>query len=250
MWKFRLLLSLLLVAAVQAHALTVVPVDVATQVDRAELIFVGKVVEVRSVPVTDGSFAYTYVTFDVEETLKGAAAAPLLTLRFDGGEAGGFVYEIAGAPKFKAGGRHLLFVEGNDRYMMPLTGGPQGKLDLVAHPVTQEPIVVDGAGHAIGGLEEKNWSRSGLQLDRGGAIRRPQSAARVVSAEGVKVEIEEEVVKESAPAASEVLGELRALIQSRTFAPEFKRAAAVQSASPANVPDTSPDERFRRAAEK
>ena len=249
MWKSRLLLSLLLVAAVQVHGSTFLPVDVGTQVDRAELIFIGKVVGVQNVPVTDGSFAYTYVTFDVEETLKGAASAPLLTLRFYGGRAGDFVYEIAGAPTFTEGGRHLLFVEGNERNMIPLTGGPQGKLDLVAHPVTQESIIVDGAGRAIDGLRDKNWSRSGLQLDGAGAIRRAPAAAKVVSEEGVKIRLADEAV-ESAPAASNALGELRSLIQSRTFAPEFKRAAVVQSASPANVPDTNPDRQFRRAAQK
>jgi hypothetical protein len=251
MWKSRLLLSLLLVAAVHAEALTVVPVDVPTQVDRAELIFVGTVVEVKSVPVKDGSTAYTYVTFAVEETLKGAASGPTLTLRFYGGQAGGYVYEIAGAPKFKEGGKHLLFVEANERYMIPLTGGPQGKLDLVAHPVTQEPIVVDGSGRAIDGLREKNWSRSGLQFDRLGQIRRQQAAARVVSEEGVKIELEgREVASQAADNATPapaVIAELRSLIHSRAFAPEFRRAPVVQSASPSNVPETNPHKQFRRA---
>ncbi|HEX2060308.1 MAG TPA: hypothetical protein VHK90_06175, partial [Thermoanaerobaculia bacterium] len=141
MRKSGLWLSLLLVLAAHVHASTVIPIDVATQIDQSELIFIGTVIGIESVPVRDGSFAYTYVTFDVEETLKGVADGPTFTLRMAGGEVPPLAYEIAGAPKFRKGGRHVLFVVGNDRYGIPLSGGPQGKLDLVAHPVTQELIV-------------------------------------------------------------------------------------------------------------
>lgn len=252
MWKSRLLLSLLLAATVHVHALTVTPIDVATQVDRAELIFVGTVLDVQSVPVKDGSYAYTYVTFDVEETLKGAANAPTLTLRFDGGATAEYVYEIPGAPTFTEGGRHVLFVERNERNMIPLTGGPQGKLNLVAHPVTQDLIAVDEAGRAIDGVREKIWSRSGLELDRFGAIRHKKPVARVVSQEGVTIELDArdvapETVDTAAPATN-VLAELRSLIQSRTFAPEFQRAPAVQSASPANVPESNRERQLHRDA--
>src|SRR5918998_2559927 len=90
----RALLSLLFIAVLQypAGASSVRSVGLAEQVDRAELIFVGTVVGIESVPVKDGSFAFTYVTFDVQETLKGAAAGPTLTLRFAGGDAPPWTY--------------------------------------------------------------------------------------------------------------------------------------------------------------
>ncbi len=240
MWKSRLLLSLLLFAAVQVQASLFIRLDVATLVDESDLIFSGTVIGMESVPVKDGSWAYTYVTFDVEETFKGAVRGRTLTLRTAGGDAGPWVYEIAGAPKFAVGGRHVLFVQGNDRFEVPIVGGPQGMLDLVAHPVTQETIVVDHAGRAIDGLREKNWVQNGLALDAQRQLRRREPIARVVSQEGVRVELdardtEPQMVETAAP-ASEVLKELRAMVKSRAFAPTYRRSGIVESASPANVP--------------
>lgn len=242
MRKTRLLL-LLLAAAVHIHASTVIPIDVETQVDEAELIFIGTVIGAQSVPVKDESFAFTYVTFDVQETLKGVADGPTLTLRVAGGKIPSqrVEVEIHGAPKFETGARHLLFVMGNDRWGIPLSGGPQGAFKLVRHPVTQEEILTDGAGRLIDGVRATKWVRSGLSIDLGGQLRRPEHVAEVISQEGVTVVLDQPDPDAEAVPASQVLAELRALIQSRSFAPEFRRASVVQSASPANVPATDPD---------
>ncbi len=238
MWKSKLLSALLLVAAVHLRASTVIPVDVVAQVDEADLIFVGTVLETKSVPVKDGSFAYTYVTFAVDETLKGSASGASLTLRVAGGQAGQYVYEIAGGPAVQEGGRHLLFVRGNDRRGIPLSGGPQGKLNLVSHPVTQEEIVVDEAGRVLDGIRDGNWVRSGMRLDAHGALQQPQAVATVISQEGVEVTLDQPETGDEAAPASQVIAELRDLIQSRAFAPKFQRGAAVDSASPDTVPST------------
>jgi len=245
MWKSRLLLSLLLTAAVHVHASVVIPTDVVTQVDEADLIFIGTVIGTESVAVKDDSFAFTYVTFAVEETLKGAADGPTLTLRVAGGKIPSqrVKVEISGGPQFTTGNRHLLFVKGNDRYAIPLSGGSQGKLNLVRHPVTQEEILTDSAGRVIDGLREKNWARSGLWIDRGGQLQRPERVAEVLSQEGVTIVLDQPNADAEATPASKVIAELRALIQSRAFSPELKRSAVVRSASPANVPATDPDRR-------
>lgn len=241
MKKSRLLLPLLLIAAVHAHASLVMPIDVVRQVDESDLIFIGTVVGTRAVPVKDGSFAYTYVTFAVEETLKGSAAGPMLTLRVAGGQAGRYMFEIVGAPKFETGGRHLLFVQDNDRNPIPLLGGPQGKLNIARDPVTQEEFLTDDAGRVLHGLREKNWVRNGFRVDRGGRLQPPERVAEVISQEGVQIVLDQPSLEAEAAPAARIIGELRALIQSRAFAPEFQRRPAVQSASPANVPATDPD---------
>ena len=246
MWKSRLLLSLLLTAALHLHASTVIPTDVATQVDEADLIFIGTVIGTESVPVKDGSYAFTYVTFDIHETLKGAADGPTLTLRVAGGKVRSRVFAIGGAPKFETGDRHLLFVMGNDRYGIPLSGGPQGKLDLVRDPVTQEEILTDDAGRVIDGLREKNWVRSALSIDRGGQLVRPERAAQVVAQENVTVVLDEPNVDAQATPAANVVAELRAFIQSRSFSASAKRSDVVRSASPANVPASDPDRAVAR----
>jgi len=239
MWKSRLRLSLLLAAAVHARASTVIPTDVGRQVDASDLIFIGTVVGTEAVAVKDGSFAYTYVTFNIEETLKGSLDGGPLTLRVAGGKVGSETFSIGGGPVFETGGRHLLFVRGNDRSPVPLSGGPQGKLNFVRDPVTQEELLADEGGRVIDGLREKHWVRNGLRIDLGGQVVRPERVAEIVSQEGMTVVLDQPDPDARLVPASEVIAELRTLIQSRSFAPEFKRTA-VQSASPANVPETDP----------
>jgi hypothetical protein len=242
-WKTSLL-PLLFVAVFftqPAGGTTVLPVSLTEQVDRAELIFVGTVVGIESVPVKDGSFAFTYVTFDVQETLKGTASGGVLTLRFAGGDAAPWVYEVAHGPRFQAGGKHLLFVEGNDRNLVPLVGFHQGKFDIEPDPVTQEPVLVDHGRRAVDGVREANWSHRAGQRDARGQGRARQPHAVVVSEEGVDVELlepEEESEGDAPRPASQVLEDLRSLIRNRSFLADFRRADPVQSASPANVPAT------------
>lgn len=238
MWKSRLWLAVVVAAAVHLRASSVIPTDVVRQVDEADLIFVGTVLGTEAVPTKDGSFAHTYVTFSVDETLKGSASGASLTVRVAGGRIGPYLYEIAGGPVFREGGRHLLFILGNDRNGIPLSGGPQGKLNLVRHPVTQEEIVVDEAGRAVDGIRNGRWVRNGLKLDEHGQLEEWHGGAAVLSEEGVQVTLDEPKASDSAAPASQVLSELRDLIRTRAFRAEFRRSAAVESASPENVPAT------------
>src|SRR4028119_2053269 len=135
-----LLLSFLMLSGLALGATAVRQADLGALVDEAELIFVGTVIGIESVPTQDQRYAFTYVTFDVEQTLKGTQrSGKIITLRFAGGQVGDTMFEVTGAPRFAAGGRHLLFVEGNDRLGVPLVGWVQGKLDVGAAPVSGPP---------------------------------------------------------------------------------------------------------------
>lgn len=241
MWKKLLLFALLAVTAVSAGASTIVPVDLATMADRAELIFVGTVLSTESVPVKDGSFAYTYVTFDVEKALKGMSrAGKTITLRIGGGESGTDVYELSGAPKFAVGGKHLLFVEGNDDYLVPLVGWHHGKLDIIASPVNGQDILVDFAGQAVDGVTNKGWRRGGLRVHKDGSLRQPEDPGVTVESKpgDLRVEIPKAKLVDRAEPVGKVLGELRAYIGSRKGKPTFKNSQFVVSASKASVPAT------------
>jgi len=136
-----------------------------------------------------------------------------VTLRLAGGQVGSDVFTVEGAPAFALGGRHLLFVEGNDRYLVPLVGMFQGKLDFVESPTSHEPILVDYAGNAVDGIGAKNWHRGGMKLNRDGSLRQPEGAgAAVVSEQGVKIKIEQPKLVDHATPAGQILGQLRAYI--------------------------------------
>jgi hypothetical protein len=244
MKKFKLWLCsvAVLVTAFSAGATTILPVDLGKLVDDADLIFVGKVIGIESVPTTDGSYAFTYVTFDIDQALKGVSrSGKTITLRFAGGQVGETVFEVSGAPTFAVGGQHLLFVEGNDRLGVPLVGWYQGKLDVVSHPVSQQPLFVDHTGRAIDGIKGNAWRRDGLKLKKDGSIQAPRGAgAEVVSQEGVKIELEKPApAVDHAAAVASVTGELRSFIAKRKASSQsFRNTQFVDSASKANVPAT------------
>jgi hypothetical protein len=240
--KKLLLFSLLVAMAVPAGATSMPPVDLGTLADRAELIFVGTVISTESVPTKQGDYAFTYVTFDIDQALKGISrSGKTITLRFAGGQAGADLYEVHGAPKFAVGGKHLLFVRANDRSLVPLVGWFQGKLDIVPNPITQQPMLVDYAGHAVDGVGAGHWRKGGLKLDKNGALRQPRDVgASVVSENGVRVELPkpEQLVDRAEP-VGKVLAELRAFINGRKgTSPKWKESQFVESASKSNVPDT------------
>lgn len=220
------------------QATTLLHQDLGDLVDRAELIFVGTVLHAESVLTGDGAFAFTYVTFEVEDALKGSARDRQLTLRFAGGELEEVSYSVVGIPRFAPGGRHLLFVEGNGRLGVPLVGWGQGRLDFVAHPLSGESILVDFRGQGLAGVADGEWVKGGPLVEGGLLVAPREPGLVVVSQEGVEITVEDpaaELAGKPAPAA-EVVEALRAHVQARSKAPSFRAPRVVESASPADVP--------------
>ncbi len=120
-----------LLVLTRANATTVVPPTFEEMADRADLVFVGKVVGSQAEWRVAGTnqAIFTMVEFHTEEILKGTAAATV-SLRFMGGTVGAVTLEIVAVPQFKAGDRVLLFVEGNGVQFCPLVGVYHGKFGV------------------------------------------------------------------------------------------------------------------------
>lgn len=225
-------------------ATTILPVDAGRAVDRSELIFVGQAVA-HEVHLTVGDQTpFTFVTFAVDEVLKGRVQGDEITLRFLGGPVDDEVLEVAGTPKFDELGRYLLFVAGNGRTFMPLVGWGQGKLDLLPHPVTGEDMVVDHRGVPVLGLDGGSWSLSHeLRLDADGWFRAAEDdGVEVLWQDGVDV-VDEQVERlEKASAAvtpaAVVLDHVRSLVEARRPGRDFRSGRLVPSASAHDLPET------------
>jgi hypothetical protein len=131
-----------LLVLTRTNATTVVPPTFEEMTDRADLVFVGKVVDSKAEwRVGDTNQAiFTLVEFHTEEILKGAAAASI-RLRFLGGTVGGATLEVVAVPKFEAGDRVLLFVEGNGVQFCPLVGVYHGKFGVRKDDKSSRDIV-------------------------------------------------------------------------------------------------------------
>ena len=163
-----------------ANATTVIPPTFEEMTDRADLVFEGKVVSSRAEWRTVGTdrVIFTLVEFERQGVLKGAAGASV-TLQFLGGTVGDATLEIAGVPKFNAGDRVFLFVEGNGVQFCPLVGVFHGKFGVRKDEQTGRDILVMHNGKPlrdvaeIGAGSEFGSRRPKLSLPAAGA---PMSA--------------------------------------------------------------------------
>ena len=115
---------LLLVSPLWATTILGMNIDEVAQ--GAELIFEGKVVE-HNVRENTAGMIVTYVTFRIEELIKGQYDEPLLELKFTGGSLGGQIMEISGLRIPSPNEEGIYFVESINRSLVnPLLGWSQG----------------------------------------------------------------------------------------------------------------------------
>ena len=115
---------LLLISPLEATTILGMNIDEVAQ--GAELIFEGKVVE-HNVRENTAGMIVTYVTFRIEELIKGEYDEPLLELKFTGGRLGGQIMEISGLRIPSPNEEGIYFVESVNRSLVnPLLGWSQG----------------------------------------------------------------------------------------------------------------------------
>ena len=172
----KLLRSFLLIlcaglAVTNVRGTTVIPPTFDKLVGDAEVIFEGRVTGSRSQWMGEGAqrVIVTFVTFKVEDAIKGASEKDY-TIRMLGGTIDGETAEVADAPKFKIGDHDILFVEHNGTQFVPLVGIMHGRFHLkrdaggrdivtkdngaplanVARLGTDESAAVSGAALSVG----------------------------------------------------------------------------------------------------
>ena len=140
-----LFFSLALIALPAARATTVIPPTFDELVTKAETIFEGTVTGLKSEWTGDGSNRHivTYVTFKIEDTIKGTTGFDY-TIRMFGGTVDGHTMEVSDAPRFKVGDRDILFVEHNGTQFIPLVGIMHGRFHVQPDETgTNEKIAKD-----------------------------------------------------------------------------------------------------------
>ncbi|MCC7416151.1 MAG: hypothetical protein IT176_03345 [Acidobacteria bacterium] len=113
-----------------AGATSVLPVSFADLVARADVIFVGDVVDVRPFPVqtSGGAVIRTRVVFRVTDPIFGAGSG-YETFDFLGGEWGGLSLTVADMPAFAIGDRRIVFAR-RAPSINPIVGFTQGLLRI------------------------------------------------------------------------------------------------------------------------
>ncbi len=141
---------LLLTSPGAVNALTVIDRDFDGLVARADTVFKGTVTNKSAAWTGEGSTRHivTFVTFQVEETYKGAPAAEQ-TLRFLGGTVGDDTLAVPDMPAFEAGQKAVLFVVGNGKQFCPLVGVAQGRFHVVRDEATGRERILTNDGYPV-----------------------------------------------------------------------------------------------------
>ena len=158
-----------------ALASTVLQVTFEQLATSSELIFEGEVIASESKWDSDQSEIHTYVTFRVNEVIKGSAGMHVV-LRFLGGNVGEIGLEVSGSTFPEVGERGIYFVESLDRFQVnPFYGVDQGHF-LVIESAGQQVMAsrsrqlitgfLPDAGAEKGGLS--NGIAFGLSLEESG----------------------------------------------------------------------------------
>jgi hypothetical protein len=136
--EVRLALASAIAVAVLARtpqAASVVAPTFETLVARAQTVFVGQTVDLRSqwVSTPSGRAIVTIVTFKVVRALKGQLGAQT-QLEFLGGTMGEYRMEIPGMPKFRIGDEDVLFVDERGDPASPVVGFMHGRFRVLEEP--------------------------------------------------------------------------------------------------------------------
>jgi hypothetical protein len=148
-------LGLLTLALPAARATTVIPPTFDDLVTKAEVIFEGTVTGLRSEWTGEGANRHivTYVSFKIEDAIKGATTADY-TIRMFGGTVDGQTIEVTDAPRFKVGDRDILFVEHNGTQFIPLVGIMHGRFHVVADDSGTNEKITKDSGAAVADLSK------------------------------------------------------------------------------------------------
>lgn len=127
--------------AATAEASTLVPMSDRDLTASAAAIVEATVVDVEPLYIAERQAVYTYVTVDVERTLKGDVPPGMLVLRQLGGAAAERATVIFGAPEFDEGERVVLFLNADDDGALHVAHLRFGLLRVGTDATTGETIV-------------------------------------------------------------------------------------------------------------
>jgi len=184
--KYLLPLTFIGVSFLRVSASTVIPPTFDQLVQQAELIFQGTVTNVRSVWEGEGAQRHidTYVTFQVQDNVKGSAGTSY-TIRMLGGTVGDETMEVTDTPKFNVGDRNILFVEHNYEQFVPLVGIKNGRFQVQRDEQTGRDVVLNGEGEPV------------RDLTKVGREEESVSASEAISPEELKSAVQQKLVDSS-----------------------------------------------------
>ena len=174
-----LILVCLVALSAPLSAITIKPLSFTELVDGSAAVVHGRVSAVRGQWTADRHGIDSLVSIDVIDYLKGGLGERV-TVRVPGGQVGGVVNIIPGAPKFAEGDQLVLFLKVDGPSIPIVTGTTQGVYRVTTDPrsggLMVVPPLVDAAG--AGRIVRGDLSRRPLAMDAFSAAVKSAQVAR------------------------------------------------------------------------
>ncbi|HBT87107.1 hypothetical protein [Desulfobacter sp.] len=136
------------------HGASVLKTTMDEMLTESEFVFEGRVLSVES-RQTDSKRIHTFVTFEIQEIIKGEYPEPTITLRFLGGTVGNLTMVVSDIQFPRDAERGVYFVESLERNQVhPLYGWSQGHFTVTADDTGTDRM-----------MTAKNQPVTGLSLD-------------------------------------------------------------------------------------
>jgi len=136
-----------MVAAGPVTASVFLQVDLPALTKMSGSVVHARVTDVRSAWNDDGTFIFTYVTLQVEETFRGEATDTVV-VRVPGGRVGNYVAQMEGAPTFEPDEEVVAFLARWDDGVPMIAGYFQG-LSKVEHDALGNKTLRGGLAHGM-----------------------------------------------------------------------------------------------------
>mgnify|MGYP001031708696 CR=1 FL=1 len=186
-------LAALLLAALPAQASTLLSLSVSQLSQQAAMVFEGEVIAVETQRVGARGLIHTFVTFQVDDLVKGEPGSAQLELRFLGGTESGERLEVNGSRLPRLGERGIYFVESlTENLINPLLGWSQGHYLIARNgsafevtTVENKPVTALSAVPEAPQAGVSSRRASELRIASDMSLARGLSAASAGSAQGL-----------------------------------------------------------------
>ncbi|MCF6203713.1 MAG: hypothetical protein L3J59_08600 [Methylococcaceae bacterium] len=132
-------------------------------VNESELVFEGKVVNLEYKTPSDRNRVYTFVTFEINDVIKGKYVDKTIEIRYPGGIKGDQVTSVTDMVIPQVGEEGIYFIKSlTKHYIHPLTGWAQGQMNIVTDKVGKKRVF-SVSGESISHVNRLGPKRKGVE---------------------------------------------------------------------------------------
>ncbi len=137
------------------HATSVLQVDIDQLLDDAAVIFEGEVIASEARWNADNTYVSTWVTFRVDDVLKGELSTATITQSFAGGTVGDTTLQVSGMVYPQVGETGIYFIENPERQQVnPIVGWSQGHFKVKTDERGKERVLTEN-DDPVQGIEDE-----------------------------------------------------------------------------------------------